>query len=65
MNGRLLTAAEVAARYQVPTSQIYALTRRGELPAVRLGKYVRYRLDDLEAFEASFTNNIERDRRAA
>jgi Helix-turn-helix domain len=36
----------------VPTkSQVYALTRRGEIPTVKLGKYYRYRLDEIEAFE--------------
>jgi len=30
---------------------VYRLTREGELPAVRLGKYYRYRLDAIERFE--------------
>jgi excisionase family DNA binding protein len=47
----LLTAAELAARWQVARSQVYSLTRTGVLPAVRLGKYVRYRLDAIEEFE--------------
>ena len=28
-----------------------ALTRRGEIPTVKLGEYYRYRLDEIEAFE--------------
>ena len=51
MNGRLLTADELAERWQVPRAHVYALTRRGEIPTVRLGKYYRYRLDQIEAFE--------------
>jgi excisionase family DNA binding protein len=47
----LLTAAELAARWQVARSQVYSLRRTGVLPAVRLGKYVRYRLDAIEEFE--------------
>src|SRR4051812_8029548 len=31
---RLLTAAELAARWQVPESHVYRLTRRGALPVV-------------------------------
>ena len=51
MNDRLLTADQLAERWQVPKSQVYALTRRGEIPTVKLGKYYRYRLDAIEAFE--------------
>jgi excisionase family DNA binding protein len=49
--GRLLTADELAARWQVPKSQVYRLARDGQVPAVRLGRYVRFRLDAIEAFE--------------
>jgi excisionase family DNA binding protein len=52
MTGQLLTAEQVAERYQVPVSQIYRLSRDGHLPAVRLGRYYRYSLPALEAFEA-------------
>jgi excisionase family DNA binding protein len=48
---RLLTADQLAERWQVPKSQVYALTRRGEIPTVKLGKYYRYRRDVIEAFE--------------
>ena len=51
MNGQLLTADQVAERWQVPKSQVYRLTRDGAVPAVRLGRYYRYRLDAIEAFE--------------
>jgi excisionase family DNA binding protein len=47
----LLTAAQVAARWQVPTSQVYRLTRCGQLTAVRIGRYYRYRLAAIEAWE--------------
>jgi predicted DNA-binding transcriptional regulator AlpA len=49
---RLLTAVELAERWQVPTSWIYAKCRTGELPKVPLpGKYIRFRLDVVERFE--------------
>ena len=51
MTGRLLTAEQLADRWQVPKSQVYALTRAGAIPVIRLGKYYRYRLDQIEAFE--------------
>ena len=39
---------------------MYRLTREGEIPAVKLGRYYRYRLDAIEAFEHSFTNEPRR-----
>lgn len=51
MTGQLLTAEQLAARWQVPKSQVYALTRRGAIPTVRLGRYVRYHPAAIEAFE--------------
>ena len=50
---RLLTAVELAERWQLPTSWIYARTRSGVIPTVRLGRYYRYRLAAIEAFEAA------------
>ena len=49
--GAILTAEQLADRWQVPTSQVYRLTRDGRLPVVRLGRYYRYRLDAVEDFE--------------
>jgi excisionase family DNA binding protein len=51
MTGRLLTAEQLAERWQVPTSQVYQLTRDGTIPTVKLGRYYRYRLDAIERFE--------------
>ncbi len=49
--GQLLTADQLAERWQVPKSQIYNLTRAGEIPTVKIGRYYRYRLDSIEAYE--------------
>jgi excisionase family DNA binding protein len=54
MPGQLLTADQVAKRWQVPTTQVYRLTRDGVVPTVKLGKYYRYKLDAIERFEAAF-----------
>lgn len=51
---QLLTAAQVAERWQVPVGHVYRLTRAGVVPVVELGRYRRYRLDAIERFE---TNN--------
>jgi excisionase family DNA binding protein len=46
---QLLTADDVALILQVPRSLVYALARRGELPAVRIGeRYVRFRAEAIE-----------------
>ena len=51
MSGQLLTAEQLAERWQVPKSHVYRLAREDAIPAVRLGKYIRFRLDAIEAFE--------------
>lgn len=49
---RLLTADDLAERWQVPKAHVYRLTRSGQLPTVKLGRYCRYDLRAVEAFEA-------------
>jgi len=48
---QLLTASDVAARWQVSKEHVYHLTREGWLPCVELGRCRRYRLVAVEAFE--------------
>jgi len=47
-----MTAKQLAERWQVPKGHVYRLTREGTIPVVKLGKYYRYRLDQIEAWEA-------------
>jgi excisionase family DNA binding protein len=48
-NRPLHTADDVAVILRVPRSLVYALARRGELPAVRIGeRYVRFRAEAIE-----------------
>lgn len=49
--GRLLTADELAERWQVPKAHVYRLTREGRLPTVKLGRYCRYRVGAVEEWE--------------
>ncbi len=52
--GRLLTADQVAIVLGVPRAFVYALSRRGELPTVRVGqRYVRYRAQTVQEWIAS------------
>jgi excisionase family DNA binding protein len=63
--GRLLTAGELAERWQVPKSHVYRLTREGLVPAVRLGRYYRYRLEAIERWEARSEQIAEMSTQAA
>lgn len=51
MSAQLLTAEQLANRWQIATSHVYRLTRAGLLEPVRLGRYYRYSLAAVEAFE--------------
>jgi excisionase family DNA binding protein len=48
----LLTLPQVGATLAVPASYAYELARRGELPTIRFGKYVRVRAADLQTWLA-------------
>jgi len=48
----LLTAQEVAAILNVRTGRVYELVRSGALPAVHIGRQVRFRKADLELWIA-------------
>jgi excisionase family DNA binding protein len=50
MSDRLRTAAEIAARLAVPVSWVREHTRSGEIPCVTLGRYRRYRDEDVDAW---------------
>ncbi len=46
------TAPELAARRRVTTATIYRMARRGELPYYSIGRAMRFRAPDVEAFLA-------------
>ena len=50
MTDRLLDAREVADRLGVPRSWVLESARSGAMPCVRLGRYVRFDLADVEAW---------------
>ena len=50
MSDRLLNAGEVAELLNVPTSWVREHTRSGTIPHLQLGRYRRYRLDDVLAW---------------
>ncbi|MGH2916506.1 MAG: helix-turn-helix transcriptional regulator [Solirubrobacteraceae bacterium] len=62
--GRLLTADDVAAQLGVPRAFVYALSRRGELPTVRVGdRYLRFRSDTLQSWIADQESTRRRGQR--
>ena len=50
METSLLTAQDVAAMLGVPASWVYAQSRTGHIPTVKLGRYYRYRRDAITAW---------------
>lgn len=50
-NGRLLDADDLGARWKVSRAHVYRLAREGRIPTVRIGRYYRFRLDAIEAWE--------------
>lgn len=53
LNGnQLLTAEELAERWQVSAAQVYRLAREGGVPSVRIGRYVRFRRDVIDRWES-------------
>jgi excisionase family DNA binding protein len=46
----LLTAAEAAEALAISERTLWALTDRGEIPAIRIGRSVRYAVEDLRAW---------------
>ena len=59
MTGRLLTAVEVAALLAVPTGWVYRAAREGEIPSIRLGRYVRFDAADISAWVATRKMNSQ------
>lgn len=46
---RMMKAKEVAEYTQIPLQMVYRKTRSGEMPCYRLGRSIRYKIDEVEA----------------
>jgi excisionase family DNA binding protein len=51
MTSKLMTAEDLAERWGVPRDYVHRLAREGRCPVVKLGRYHRFRPEDIEAFE--------------
>ncbi len=54
---KLLNAGQLAEHLGVPESWVREQARIGELPSIKLGHYVRFRLDDVQQYIAQTSNN--------
>ena len=50
---RLLTVHDLARRFNVGVTWVYAKAEAGELPYVKLGRYLRFRACEIEAYLAA------------
>ncbi len=51
---RLLTIEEVSALLRVPRSWLYERTRRNEIPCFKIGKYLRFRREEVLTWREQF-----------
>ena len=58
-SNRLLNAGDLAERWGVSKDAVYRMVRQGRIPAVRLGKHVRFHQSSIDEFEAN--GGVERD----
>lgn len=49
-SGRLIDVRELAQILNVPVSWLYERTRKGAIPSIRIGKYVRFDLREVMVF---------------
>lgn len=50
----LLTIEEVSVLLNVPRSWLYERTRRNEIPCFKIGKYLRFRREEILAWRERF-----------
>ncbi len=45
---RMMTAREVSEYTQIPLQMIYRKTKSGDLPCYRIGRSIRYKVEEIE-----------------
>ncbi len=56
---KILLADEIAQILRVPKGRVYELARQGKLPAVRMGRQVRFREESVDAWLAGLEGESE------
>jgi excisionase family DNA binding protein len=54
----LLDAPKLAKLFGVPESWVREQARLGNLPSIRLGHYVRFRIEEVESFLAQHASQV-------
>ncbi len=54
-NDQLITVSQLSSRLQVEKGWIYERTRTRSIPFIKLGKYLRFKWDDVEEWFDSET----------
>lgn len=55
---RFVTVSEVAGQLRVSNMTVYRLVQSGQLPAVRVGRSYRIRVDDVDRYLAEQYNQV-------
>ena len=53
MNQEILTVKEVAKYLRVTPDTVYRLSKRGTIPASKVGRHIRFKREDIEEFLAT------------
>ena len=61
--GVMLTVKDLMRRLNVPRSWVYEAAARGELPSLKLGKYLRFDARDLRAYVDAKRSESQRNPR--
>ncbi len=48
----LATVQDISRRFNVPVSWVYAKAEAGELPSLKIGRYLRFRACEIDAWLA-------------
>lgn len=60
LRGGIMTASQVSAYLQVSEGRVYELARRGEMPAVRIGRQWRFKREHIDKWLDGLTKSTGR-----
>ena len=58
---RMMTARQVSEYTQIPLQTIYSKTKSGELPCYRIGRSIRYKVEEIDMAMKGGTNANKRE----
>ena len=62
MHQNLIGIKEMASKLDVPVSWLYSRTRSGQIPHFKIGKYVRFDVDQVMEWIKKMQNQITEER---